>query len=144
MTKENAKIFWKIFAATMLVVAYVWYITAPVPESSPSAPKKPAPITGVAQPTKIPALVPPTLPEAPKPPKEPIMPQPVTIDEMGMPALKPEKKVPMLTMPEIAPKPSPEKKHVDPRIAATVVTSSDGFDRLINGALSIFVFVFTH
>jgi hypothetical protein len=142
MTKGNARIFLGIFVATMLAVAYVWHITAPEPVSKPShtktastaAPTKPMP------PVKPPALPSPKLPTFPKPPKEPTI-TPVTID-MGIPALVPQKKITVLTMPDIAP--STRSKHVDPRIAVAALTSGDEFDLLVNKTLSFVEYVFTH
>jgi len=48
-----------------------------------------------------------------------------------------------LSVPDILP-PAPKATHVDPRIAATVLTSGDEYDRLVGEAVSFFVYVFTH
>jgi hypothetical protein len=140
MTKKNARIFLRIFVATMLVVAYVWYITAPdpIPTSQETKPLAPAAPRKPAKEEKMPTLPAPKLPTVPKPPQEPIIETPPVSIDMGIPALKPEKKISTLAMPDILPRTKEISPTSDERqIAASVITSGDEFFRLLGAAISL-------
>lgn len=133
MEEKNKKIFLVILWATIFVVTLVWLATAPKSPALPSQSTSTAMKVAPAKPAKAAASA---------KPKAPAVPSSINND-MGIPALELEKPISTLSMPDIVP-PAPKAPHVDPRIAATVLTSGDSFDRLVNGAVSLFVYVFTH